>query len=359
LYYKQLSTHNIFSVKPVSFDLGQADPFGFDDHVEKFGARYLPFTATVRKPAYFIFIAYVNWLFNNKKIPYKSLKEKTEIGIKLEKLLVYCWKSGRTKSELKGKGIIGNRYDTNDIDPFTISDWVKNNCFKLYSENNFKAQKTFNKYLVNVGEKQIPLLLDFIKAKYIRDIEKREYLQKLIKALKKNKKSLFSNHLLANNFKKSFKNELKEAIREKNKPEHFKNLTHFFESNIFNENLFWKKTLDNKNLPFVSMNNWFGEFVTAVDADINNKPNRKLWDKADRAYRTYQLTDKQCALDERPKKNIWFDYRDSRYCKKEGGYKFADQWESYKSRRGEEEKERYFFTFRHAALRSLLKELEN
>jgi hypothetical protein len=43
-------TINIFTIKTVSFDQGERDPFGFDDFSEKLGAEYLPFSGTVSKP---------------------------------------------------------------------------------------------------------------------------------------------------------------------------------------------------------------------------------------------------------------------------------------------------------------------
>ena len=58
---------NIFTVKIVSFDQGERDPFGFDDFSEKIGAAYLPFSGSVSKPTYYLFVAYVNHFLNTNK----------------------------------------------------------------------------------------------------------------------------------------------------------------------------------------------------------------------------------------------------------------------------------------------------
>ena len=67
---------NIYSIKPVTFDRGERDPFGFDDFAEKIGAEYLPFSGSVSKPAYFLFVAYVNHFLNSNKSLWK--KRQTE-----------------------------------------------------------------------------------------------------------------------------------------------------------------------------------------------------------------------------------------------------------------------------------------
>lgn len=347
----------IYTVKEVTFEQGKIDPFGFDDYIEKLGSKYLPFSGTAAKPSYILFTSYVNQLLKKKLIPYKNPKERGEIKIKLEKLLVYSWKS-RTKESLRGKGVIGNSFKLTDIDPFSSKGWVKQNCFRIYTENNFKAEKTLDRYMKSVGNKQIDLIKDFLSRSYVREKDKVKYLSELIKSLGKSKDSLFSYHLLSDKFKKIFKRELREEIRDKTRKEshdeYFKIVNHFFENNKFNESLFWKKTLDNKNLPFMYLNFWFGKIIEAVEADLNNKGVNKFWKSTDNAYS--KIPKKYNTLEMRPNRGSWFDYYNGKYHKTKDFNRFFAQWDSYKLRQGEEVK-KYFTTFRHYALARLLKEL--
>ncbi len=57
-----MTSHNIFTVKEVTFEQGKNDPFGFGDFTEKLSEKYLPFTGTVRKPTYILFTSYINRL---------------------------------------------------------------------------------------------------------------------------------------------------------------------------------------------------------------------------------------------------------------------------------------------------------
>jgi hypothetical protein len=361
------SDHNIFTIKAVSFDQGERDPFRFDDFSKKVGAEYLPFSGTVSKPIYFIFVAYINYILNNKKIKWKNERQKKEIQIRLEKLLVYCWKKSTPKEELRGAAIIGNSFAINDIDIFTSKGWVKQNSFKIYTDKNF-APKTLQRYLNKIGEKQIPILNEFILTDYKQPQQRSDYLKELYKLLKR-KNSLFNDHQLEIDLKKQFKAELLEKIKNKNKSEYLNYLKPFFGYKTFKENNFWDKLLNNKKLPFASLNDWFGKFVSAVDADINDKPNKNLlWNEADKSFDridTQFLTTlkSDIVLHKRQKPNKWFQYNDNRYSLSDRGSKSEKRkvdnlWESYKKRQGEEGGTRYFFNFRHYALLRLLKELQ-
>ncbi len=136
---------NIFTVKTVSFDQGEQDPFGFDDFSEKIGAEYLPFSGSVSKPTYYLFVAYVKHFLNTNKSLWRNDKQQKEIQIRLEKLLVYCWKTKFAKAELKG-GLLGNNFELSDIDVFTSKGWVIQNAFKIYTDKNF-APVTLELYL--------------------------------------------------------------------------------------------------------------------------------------------------------------------------------------------------------------------
>lgn len=349
------SIHNIFTVKEVTFEQGKNDPFGFGDFTEKLSAKYLPFSGTIAKPSYILFTSYINRLLKDKLIPYSNARERNEIKIRLEKLLVYCWKS-RTKENLRGKNIIGNSFSIQDIDSFSSKGWIKQNCFRIYTENNFKAEKTLDKYLYSVGLKQAEILNEFLGKEYIREKDKNNYLKDLIKKLGKNKNSIFSDHLLSNNIKKYFKKELKDELS-KNVPDYYHHVRHFFENYKFNPKLFWTRTISNNRLPFEALNNWFGKIVDAVDADINGRSSIKLWNAADKAY---ELIDKKFKIpDKRPIRTIesWFCIENGKYTKVKDFRKYSHQWESYKRRPGEDGTA-YFSTFRHLAFARLLKELE-
>jgi hypothetical protein len=359
---------NIFTVKSVSFDQGERDPFGFDDFSEKIGAEYLPFSGSVSKPTYYLFVAYVHHFLNANKSLWRNDKQKREIQIRLEKLLVYCWKTKFSKSELKG-GLLGNNFELSDIDVFTSKGWVIQNAFKIYTDRNF-APATLELYLKRVGERQMPLLRDFILCDYKQPQRKAEYVKDLIKQLCK-RNSLFNNHRL-DDLKDKFKKELIEKIRSRRKIEYFQLLQPYFAYQSFKEDTFWSKLLENPNpkIPFAFLNNWFGRFVLAVDADINQKANRQsLWNEADKSFdkiskQFHSNSKSDIVLQKRMKKSKWFQFNTS-----ESRYSFYDKgspsekrrienlWESYKKRQGEEEGTSYFFNYRHSALLHLIKEL--
>jgi hypothetical protein len=362
-----IETINIFTVKKVSFDQGERDPFGFDDFSEKIGAEYLPFSGSVSKPTYYLFVAYVNHFLNTNKSLWRNDKQKREIQIRLEKLLVYCWKTKFTKSGLKG-GVLGNNFELSDIDVFTSKGWVIQNVFKIYTDRNF-VPATLELYLKRIGERQMSLLKEFIQFDYKQPQRKAEYLRKLVKQLQK-KNSLFNNHLLED-FKGKFRKELIEKIKSRRKPEYFQLLQPYFKT--LNEDTFWRKLLDSPNpkIPFAFLNNWFGRFVLAVDADIYQKTNNQsYWNEADKAFekipkRFLSNSKSDIRLQKRMKKNKWFQFNTS-----ENRYSFYDKgsssekrrienlWESYKKRQGEEEGTSYFFNYRHSALLRLIRELQ-
>lgn len=361
-------TPNIFIVKTVSFDQGERDPFGFDDFSEKLGAEYLPFSGSVSKPTYYLFVAYVNNFLNTYKSLWKNAKQKKEIQIRLEKLLVYCWKSKYTKSELKG-GVLGNNFELNDIDVFTSKGWVIQNAFKIYTDRNF-APATLELYLKRVGERQMPILRDFILCEF-KQTQRKEYVANLVKQLCK-KNSLFNNHRL-DDLKESFKKELIEKIKNRQKDEYFQLLQPYFQYKTFKEETFWTKLLESPNtkIPFAFLNNWFGKFVFAVDADINQKANRlSLWNDADNSFHKiskqfHSNSKSDIVLQKRMKKSKWFQFNTSenRYSFYEKGSssekrKIVNLWESYMKRQDEKAESNYFFNYRHSALLRLIKELQ-
>lgn len=364
---------NIFSIKAISFDQGERDPFGFDDYAEKLGAEYLPFSGSVSKPAYFLFVSYVNHFLNldKNKTLWKNEKQKREIQIRLEKLLVYSWKQESTKKELKGSSILGNSFNLDDIDVFSSKGWVIQNAFKIYTDKNF-CPKTLNRYLKYVEERQNAILIRFLNVEYkSQNFDKRKFLIKLLADLQANNNSIFKNHKLSLPLQNEFKKELSEKIKSKRKTEYLQFVQPFFEYKTFNEDNFWGKLLANPKLPFLFLNDWFGKFVTAVDADINQKGNKlQLWIEADKSFdkipkQFHSLSKTDIVLQKRVKKSKWFQYneKESRYTyydkrSKSEKRRVENLWESYKKRQGEEVGTRYFFNYRHYALLRLLKELQ-
>lgn len=360
--------YNIFSIKVTVFDQGERDPFGFDDFSEKLGAEYLPFSGTVSKPSYFLFVAYVNHILNNKLIAWKNDKQKKEIQVRLEKLMVYCWKkkAHEEKEVLRGSSILGNSFDLNDIDVFSSKGWVKQNAFKIYTDKNF-APKTLELYLKKIGDRQIPILNNFILSDLKQPQLKADFLKELLKRIRK-RDSLFNNHRLEFDLQNKFKKELLEKIKTKRKIEYLKYVEPFFAYKTFNENNFWEKLLDNKNLPFVFLNDWFGKFVSAVDSDINNNSSKKLWNESEKAFNKIQkqflsVSKSDIFLNSWQKPIKWFQLKNRKYSFQDRGNKSENRrienlWASYKKRQGEEVGTRYFFNYRHYALLRLLKELQ-
>jgi len=363
---------NIFSIKAVFFDQGERDPFGFDDYSEKLGAEYLPFSGSVSKPSYFLFVSYVNHFLTMNKTLWKTEKQKREIQIRLEKLLVYCWKKTveEDKKSLRSESVLGNSFDIADIDLFSSKGWVVQNAFKIYTDKNF-CPKTLNRYLKNVEERHNDILIRFLNAEYkSQNFDKKKFLIKLLADLQANNNSIFKNHKLSFPLQKEFKKELFEKIKSKRKMEYLQLVQPFFEYKTFKEDNFLSKLLENSKLPFVSLNDWFGKFVTAVDADINDKANRKtLWDEANESFEKIpepfnSLSKTDIVLEKQMKKSKWFQYNEklSRYTYYDKGNKsekrrIENLWESYKKRQGEVGM-RYFFNYRHHALLRLLKGLQ-
>ncbi len=356
-YNDKILNFSIFSVKLANFETDRSsDPFGFDDFSSKLAEKYLPFSGSVRKPSYFLFAAYLDYLFNKPEFINlsKNRKELKEKKIRLEKLLVYCWKSNGN-TNLKSASIIGNRFEKEYINPLSGRNWVKQPAFEIYNKHKFIG-KTLELYTLK-NKEQEALLLSFLKMK--DDLTNNNKLNKIIISLCKNKFSLFANHILSNKLQNTFRTDLKKAIESIPNPDkaYCKTIKDFIDKRKkFSEVNLFKSTLDNINFPFQALNNWFKCFINAVDADINNNAKRKsLWVKANNAYDGIKEKGK---LNKRPNREIWFNIENScdKYCFTEKFEKDTSPWEAYKRRQGEDG-QNYFFYFRHYALYSLLKEL--
>ena len=342
--------YNIFSVRATEFDQGQRDPFGFDDFSEKLGSKYLPFSGTVRKPIYFFFVAYVNWLWDNGKL---NAKKKEETRLRLEKLLVMSWK--KNSEILTGKNILGNRQKK--INPFRGNDgnWIIQTCFKIYGASVSKIitdSKFIDRYLLdNAGEEKI--LNDFLSKQGLLDKRNELFFNNILQKLSKSKYGLFSgNHELPKRYKKFFRNYLINAVLNTNK-DYYNDISSFFVKTNNLVNRLYKKTIENeKRYPFKAFNRWFAAFILAVEKDINNENSKIDWAKADDLFS--QIPDKyKRGLKNRPEPRCWFERNGSKYVAKQGKDFGEDGWNAL-LRRAEEEN---FYDFKHFALTSLLQDI--
>lgn len=342
--------YNIFSVRPTEFDQGQRDPFGFDNFSEKLGSKYLPFSGTVRKPIYFFFIAYVNWLWDNGKL---NIKKREEARLRLEKLLVLGWK--RNSDNLTRKNILGNRQ--RKTNPFKGNDgnWIIQTCFKIYGASVNKLitdSKFIERYLQdNPGEEKI--LNDFLGKSGLLDKHNESFLENTLQKLSKRKYSLFSgNHELPNKYKNIFKRYLQNAIWNTNQ-EYYNDISSFFNpTKNFAERIYSKTIENEKNYPFKAFNKWFSAFIIAVDKEINNENSISSWLKADELFSKIPDQFKR-DLSTRPEPRCWFERNGNKYVVKQGKEFDGDGWNAL-IRRAEGKN---LYDFKHSALNSLLQDI--
>jgi len=344
------TAYSIFSIRVTDFDEGQRDPFGFDDFSEKLGSRYLPFSGTVRKPIYFFFVHYINWLSQHGKLP---VKKKEEAQLRLEKLLVLSWKK---KSEsLLGKNVLGNRQRRTN--PFKGNDgnWIVQTCFKIYSASVNKVitdTKFIDRYVRdNPGEENI--LIDFLDRTGILDTANEAFLENTLAKLTKNKYSLFNGqHELNDRYKRLFKQYLVDAIWKTN-GDYYNDICLFFNPTSKLEEKVYKRTIENeRKYPFKALNNWFAAFTLAVDKDINNESSQAQWKKADELY--LKISDQyRKEISHRPEVRCWFDKIGNSYIAKTGREFGEEGWDALIRRANSSN----FYDFKHNAFISLLKEI--
>lgn len=345
--------HNFFVIKPVEFEHGKEDPFGFDYYSGWIANKYIPFSGTIRKPLYLLFVAYVNWLINNKHL--KSGISNEDVRLRLEKLLVKCL----TLSNTSHRFIIGSTF--RNINPFKGNDgnWVIQNCYKIYDES---ARVLVPDELItdyhNKHIEQVKLMNDFLKRTGTLDANKR-YLDSLIKQLRKKKSSMFSgNILLARRFREALFRKLKETIKEKEKGFRADLIKKLFNSPSKAPTVL-RQGLHSEDYPFKSLNVWFSSFILAVDADIKGETSNSLWATADRRY---QEIDDKHGTAQRPtddnrkftKLKCWFNKDGDKYEKSDN---FSESgWDALIRKADRDDHELY--TFRTDALGNLLKELD-
>lgn len=342
--------YNIFSVRATEFEQGQRDPFGFDDFSEKLGSKYLPFSGTVRKPIYFFFIAYVNWLWDNGKL---NSKKKEETRLRLEKLLVISWK--KNSDNLSGKNVLGN--SKRKINPFRGNDgnWIIQTCFKIYgaSVNKVITDSKFIDRYVQDNSDEVKILNDFLSKQGMLDNRNETFLENTLQKLAKRKYSLFSgNHQLTDKYKKIFKIYLVNAVWNTNN-DYYNDINLFFNPTTNLKTRLYKKTIENeKKYPFKALNNWFAAFILAVDKDINKENSTNDWQKANHLFSLIPDKDKR-DLTQRPEARCWFERYGNKYVAKHGKDFSEDGWNALLRRaKGEN-----FYDFKHFALTSLLQDI--
>jgi hypothetical protein len=340
--------YNIFSVKAAEFDQGQRDPFGFDDISEKLGSKYLPFAVATKKPIYFFFVSYVNWLLENGKL---NSKKKEETKLRLEKLLFLSWK--QKHKDLNGTNVLG--VSQKKVNPFRGNDgnWIIQTCFRIYgaSVNKIIDQKFIDKYVADNPEER-EILNEFLNKEGPLDRRNEIFLQSILKKLAKRKYSLFFDPQLTTKYKNIFKNYLREEIKARNL-NYFNDIHSLFSpTNNLRERLF-KKTIENeKKYPFKAFNDWCAAFILAVDSDIGGKNSKMNWQKADELFSKIPDVNKR-GLSQRPEPRCWFERTGTKYTARQGNDFDQDGWNAVIKKAGKKN----FYDFKHAALASLLKDL--
>ncbi|MBD0332673.1 MAG: hypothetical protein ICV66_08455, partial [Chitinophagaceae bacterium] len=310
---------------------------------------YFPFSGTVRKPIYFFFIKYFNWLWQKGKFP---IKKREEAQLRLEKLLVLSWKK-RTES-LLGNNVLGNRQ--RKINPFKGNDgnWIVQTCFRIYgtSVNKVVTDESFiQKYLKdNQGEEQ--LLHEFLTKNGVLDNINEAFLQSTLAKLSQKKFSLFNGyHQLSDRYKRLFKRYLEDAVWNTN-PEYYNDIYQFFNPTVKLEERLYKRTIENeRKYPFKSLNKWFAAFILAVDKDINNENSETQWKKADELF--LKIPDQyRKELAQRPDVRCWLDKVGNKYIPKHANQFDEQGWDALLRRANSSN----FYDFKHNAFISLLKE---
>ena len=341
--------HNFFVIKPVEFEHGKEDPFGFDDYSAKIAQKYIPFSGTIRKPIYLLFVAYVNWLITHKLL--KGGISNEDVRLRVEKLLVKCL----TLSDTSHNFIIGSTFRNRNINPFKGNDgnWVVQNCYKIYDKS---AEDLVPPELIedyhNKHIEQVKLLNDFLKRTGTPDANKR-YFDSLIKQLRTKKSSMFfGNPLLARKFREALFRNLKETIKKKEFGADKELMKKLFVSPSKAPTAL-EQVLHSEDYPFKSLNHWFSSFILAVDADIKGENSKSLWATADKRYHDIENEYKHGKA-QRPKNKCWFDRVADKYIKSDN---FSESgWDALIRKAARED--HLLYTFRTDALGNLLKELD-
>lgn len=271
----------ISPIKSVEFETSKLDPFGFDEYAEKSGGEFMTFATVARKPSYYFFIAYTNWLLEEKLL---EVKRPLEYRLRMEKLLVRSWMYGMDRDALRAKSIIG--VSTRRINPFKGNDgnWVVNTCFRLYGNSVTQIMKHANPFRIEKQEREIADLRKFLSIEGPLDARNEKKLTALITRFKKNKSRFFkSGGELTNSDKGVFMDALKKSLRERNLGDEtgkvfFSAIRPFLDKGRqLNRERLQAAILENRDLPFYWSNRYMSAFIKAVDADLQGKYNSILW----------------------------------------------------------------------------------
>ena len=304
-----MANYNLFIVSPIVFENKKEDPFGFDDLSEKVASEYIPFSGTVRKPIYFFFVAYVNWLLDKEFTEWKSKKEKEDLRLRLEKLLVLSWK--RSNASHRGRNVIGN--SIREINPFRGRDgnWVVQDCFKIYgpSTANFGLDSLISQY-TKKNQRELRLMRNFLEEGGPLNPHREKVLTNLLHKLKNGKTSLFrGKDVLPKTYSKSFLASLRTIIKGRKFGGDHELMHKLFNSPSRAESIL-RGVFKNPRYPFGLLNNRFRTFILAVNAEIDGHSSRGLWEEADKYFN--QIREKQIGVrhhslkDRRPVPQCWF-----------------------------------------------------
>jgi hypothetical protein len=342
----------IFSIKAVEFEHGSLDPFGFDAHTDRLARKYIPFSGTIRKPIYLLFVSYVESLFRDGYLKPKSRRDKEDIRLRLEKLLVYAWT--RRHGRLRSQGVIGN--SIRHVNPFegVGGNWVVQNCYRIYgSSAELLATDELVQAYLKANRSEIRLLQQFLERSGSLE-RNRTFVDDLLRKLAKRRTSLFCGQLvLGRQFRRKMLSKLKEILWE---AEFSSQASLLYK--IFNRPKSAPKFLDrvlvSKEYPFHSLNRWFSAFILAVEADLKYESSHHLWMKADALYGEIAAPRPPSR---RPKPRCWFTQADGTYRKSRDFD--ASGWSAL-IRKAEQPREGSpFYSFRIFALESLLTELDS
>jgi len=364
-----METPDVFVVAPVTFEEAKEDPFGFDEIVEKIGAHYVPFASTVRRIRYVVFIPFVEAVLKKLNI---EKKKHFETKCRLEKLFVYLavhkYKLGQ------GSGLLGVSFAKKSANPFdpTSSDWIKVNCYKLYSKSSLAA---FGKGCQEFIEK-----MGFIKKshlKFIREFLSREGLlkdhKKWLDKQRGFEKSVFD---FSRPLPQKLYNYLKKQLRDRKE---IKRLTAHYPELFNNPEKYKDKILnDPKDFPFKRLNELMSNVIKAINEEIENGERYlKLWGQAFKSnrmllenYPDIQKEMEKCSRSKAWRKagtledfiygfkkaardNVgqWFDVKNQHF--KKGADFNSSQWETMCSRA----KRQRYSDFRLNALASIIRDI--
>jgi hypothetical protein len=268
-----LNRPEVFSVKPVTFEQGNADPFGFVDLAENVGGMYVPFSGSISRIRYFIFLPIVELLLRELMIPDRAKKN---VQRRLEKLFVYV---ALNDYKLPPRsGILGSSLIKDVVNPFDPSPgtWIVGDCFKLHSSSVKRLGLTKDKFMDKL--KNAYLTSRFVSFIRVFLSEKRDAIE--------------SKKWLSNQWKSQV---YKGTIYDFNKPirpdilrflskfifesDQVRRLTDRYPLLVRNPEKYINKIRQDKKYPFSALNDFFLNTFDALLTEDRGEQN-SLWEKA-------------------------------------------------------------------------------